>query len=280
MEPPGLARGFRFRLPPLLRPTRRWQTSGMFASGLKSKPIQSILLIDDDEVSREVTATLLTMTGLAVDASASGEAAVAALDGGAKPELILMDAQMPGLHGLELMAMLRQRTLAPIAMISGSYPAKELIEAADALLLKPFSLDDLKKTMQELQAKRPQIRACGKDQNAPAPVLRRETLAQFRAVMPEAGVRQLYRAIVDDLRRRAILLETALAANNQPEIRRIGHAIKGGCAMAGAVQAAQLGARIEEYPSGYQVDNGRNPLSDLHDAAEQLERILEVEFPA
>lgn len=252
----------------------------MFSTGSKINQMQSILLIDDDAVSREVTATLLTITGLNIETSENGAAAVAALDNGSKPELILMDAQMPGVHGLELMTLLRQRSAAPIVIISGSYPEKALAEAADAILLKPFSLANLQKTMRELNAKRPNANLSEKAQGGATPVLRREILKQFRAVMPEAGVRQLYRAIVDDLRRRAQLLETALNAGNQPEIRRIGHAIKGGCAMAGAAQAAQLGAWLEEYPLGYQLDNDRNPSRDLRDAAEQLERILEDEFPA
>ena len=69
-----------------------------------------------------------------------------------------------------------------------------------------------------------------------------ETLAQLREMMPEAAVRQIYAAIVADLARRIAALETAIANRDAAEIRRIGHAIKGGCGMAGALQAARLGA--------------------------------------
>ena len=41
-------------------------------------------------------------------------------------------------------------------------------------------------------------------------------------------------------------LEAAIAKGDDNEVRRIGHAIKGGCGMAGAIQAARIGALFEE----------------------------------
>ena len=78
-----------------------------------------------------------------------------------------------------------------------------------------------------------------------SPVVKAETLAQLRSLMSEAAVRQIYAAIVADLSKRTAAIETAMAARDAREIRRIGHAIKGGCSMAGATQAAALGALIE-----------------------------------
>ncbi len=67
-------------------------------------------------------------------------------------------------------------------------------------------------------------------------------LAQFRQMMPEAMVREIYAAVVADLNKRKAALETAIGRHDAVEVRRIGHTIKGGCGMAGAQQAARLGA--------------------------------------
>ena len=110
-----------------------------------------------------------------------------------------------------------------------------------------------------------------------------ETLAQLRDMMPEAAVRQIYAAIVADLAPASTALEAALASGDPAEVRRIGHAIKGGCGMAGALQAARLGARLEAVlrdPESNQLDNSATLLTDLRAAARNLERMLEAEFPA
>ncbi|MGB7266676.1 MAG: Hpt domain-containing protein, partial [Terracidiphilus sp.] len=95
--------------------------------------------------------------------------------------------------------------------------------------------------------------------------------------------RQIYAAVVADLSRRIEALAGAIEHRDFAEIRRIGHAIKGGCGMAGAVQAAHLGALLEAAPGSphdNQLDNSATLLRDLRTAAQGLERMLEAELPA
>ena len=78
-------------------------------------------------------------------------------------------------------------------------------------------------------------------------------------------------------------LDGAIAKGDAAEIRRIGHAIKGGCGMAGALQAARLGALLEAAPlspQDNQLDNSATLLRDLRAAAQGLERMLDAELPA
>ena len=87
------------------------------------RSLPTLLLIDDDMVSREVTATVLTMNGYPVHTAVDGAEALKMLTGGdCAPEVILMDAQMPGLSGTRLIAELRTRTKAKIVAVSGSNP--------------------------------------------------------------------------------------------------------------------------------------------------------------
>jgi len=242
-----------------------------------------VLLIDDDMVSREVTATLLIMTGYTVHTADSGTAALEMLGGGTgkqgsvrnrkaafQPEAILLDAQMPGLSGTRLIAKLRARTQARIYIISGSCPSGDLAAAADGFLLKPFDADSLR-VLLKAEHVVSQI-----DHSEAA--ISAATLAQFRKLMPESAVRQIYVTVVDDLSRRIEALGAAIAKGDAAEVRRIGHAIKGGCGMAGALQAARLGALLESGDN--QLDNSAALLPDLRAAARNLERILDSELPA
>lgn len=241
--------------------------------------LPTVLLIDDDLVSREVAATLLTLSGYTVHTVVDGASAVERLAAGTVlPDVILMDAQMPGLSGTQLIAELRARSRALLYVISGSGPAEEIAAAADGVLLKPFDAEALGKLLE------------GADSyQAPSfldpqePVVNVQLLAQLRRMMPESGVRQIYDAVVKDLTQRIVALGTAVGQGDLAAVRRIGHAIKGGCAMAGAQQAARLGALLETIPGdteSNQLDNSAALLRDLRAATEALERMLKDELPA
>jgi CheY-like chemotaxis protein len=258
-----------------------------------------VLLIDDDLVSREVTATVLTMNGYTVHTAEDGPAALVLLTAAEdrprtvrpeslrpdplRPDVILMDSQMPGLSGTQLIGELRARSSARIYVVSGSNPPAELTAAADGFLLKPFSADAFHKL---LEGDKPEAAATPVNTDylwANEPVVSPETLAQLRKLMSEAGVRQIYQVVVTDLARRIDALAAAMAKGDGAEVRRIGHAIKGGCGMAGALQAARLGALLESWhnTSGdNQLDNSAVLLSDLRSATQRLQNMLDAEMPA
>ena len=186
----------------------------------------------------------------------------------------MLDTQLPGLSGPELIAKLRQLGQDEIILISGTTPSDELIAAADGFLLKPFGPEDLHKLLSQHNPKIDQPETADAEELVINPI----TLAQFRQLMTETTVREIYNAVVTDLHKRLAALEKAIATGNKDEVRRIGHAIKGGCGMAGAMQAAKLGALLES--SSDQLDNCKEALQELYSATERLERMLEKEFPA
>lgn len=230
-----------------------------------------VLLIDDNPVSRELTATLLILRGYPVHTAADGSASLEMLTSARiQPGVVLIDAQASGLNGLDLILKLRQITPAEIYFISGSDLQDDIKAAADGILPKPFSPDALEPLRQN---RTPQPAGA----EPPLQVIIPETLAQFRQMMPEKAVREVYFAVAADLRKQCAALEAAIASGNFSEIRRIGHSIKGGCGMAGAAQVSRIGARIETESN--QLDNLASLLQDLVAATRALESMLEHEFP-
>jgi CheY-like chemotaxis protein len=237
--------------------------------------LPTLLLIDDDLVSREVTATILTLDGYTVHTANEGSEALEMLTNGVcKPQAILMDAQMPGLSGVALIGELRACTKAHIYAISGSVVPDEVAAAADGFLLKPFGSEALRKLMEGAPAA--PSRSMPSRLELDDPVINPETLTQFHGMMSPDAVREIYTAVITDLEHRIRALEEAIAQDNDVEIRRLGHAVKGGCGMAGAVQAARLGALFEETPEGNQLDNRLALLGDLRVATDNLKRMLDA----
>jgi CheY-like chemotaxis protein len=275
--------------------------SGMVDSGMvdltSPRDLPTVMLIDDDMVSREVLATILTMGGYPIYTAEEGAAAIEMLVGGeCVPAVVLMDAQMPGLNGTALIEKLRASSRASIFLISGSQPPDEMVAAADGFLMKPFGPETLKALLEKREATLSEGTPNGLEAGgleAGERIINPDTLAQLREMMPASAVHQLYQAIVADLARRMTALEAAIAQNDGAEVRRIGHAIKGGCGMAGAIQAARLGGLLEDGLLEQRELDGRNGvnginhlgdstsiLRDLRAAARNLERMLRVEFPA
>lgn len=245
--------------------------------------LPTVLLVDDDLVSREVAATVLTLSGYTVYTAESGEGALDRIgEKSCNPAVILIDAQMPGLGGKELIKALRAQTRATVIVVSGSRPPEEVMRAADGFLLKPFDAVALESALEKPNgasraAARHQARVADRD-----PILSPETLAQLRSLMSEEGIREVYTSVTTDLEKRMIELERAIASRDMAAVRRIGHAIKGGCGMAGALQAARLGAMLEalpDEPGDNHLDNSTEILKNLRSATRNLERILTSELP-
>jgi CheY-like chemotaxis protein len=111
----------------------------------QSKPLR-VLIVDDDAMSRELLAVLLEGEGYAVECAESGETALALLHRGDRaPDLVLVDAQMPGLTGTRLAGKLRRACASTTLLLamSGSRPPEEALSRFDGFLLKPFKMKEV-----------------------------------------------------------------------------------------------------------------------------------------
>jgi two-component system response regulator AtoC len=107
----------------------------------------TVLVIDDDPGIREYLETLATRQGYGVYTAADGESALADLDR-TQPDLITLDAVLPGMDGLETLRLIKQRMPeVPVIMLSGHGQARTIVEAmrlgASDFLRKPFEVEEL-----------------------------------------------------------------------------------------------------------------------------------------
>jgi two-component system response regulator AtoC len=107
-----------------------------------------LLVIDDDKSFRGYLETLLQSMGYRVTSFASGEEAIAALEGGLTPSLIILDIIMEGLSGLEVLKRVRQiNEDVPVVMLTGVDHTQTIVEAmrlgASDYLVKPFELEEI-----------------------------------------------------------------------------------------------------------------------------------------
>lgn len=113
-----------------------------------------ILLVEDNPEMRMMLCDLLEWGGHSVTAERSGEDALAALAGGAQPDVIISDLKMPGMDGLALLHHVRQNqewAHIPFIMMSGNLTDSHLDHAPslgiDGLLPKPFDLETLNRIL-------------------------------------------------------------------------------------------------------------------------------------
>lgn len=109
-----------------------------------------ILVIDDNELVRASTRTILESEGYAVDEAADGDIGLVRATSSA-PDLILTDIVMPNKEGIEMIRDLRgQGYRGPIIAMSGGgrLDATEILDlagklGADACIAKPFKKAEL-----------------------------------------------------------------------------------------------------------------------------------------
>jgi PAS domain S-box-containing protein len=114
-----------------------------------------ILLVDDDEPVREVTANMLRTIGGEVIERGSGAAALELILAGERFDLMVVDFAMPGMNGAELVAAVETRRPGLPALFVTGYADLTAIAgvSADRIVQKPFQGDELQRKTARLLAK-------------------------------------------------------------------------------------------------------------------------------
>ena len=114
-------------------------------------PPRRILLVDDDSGIRQLYADVLVRSGYRVDTAEDGASGWRALNT-SRYDLLITDNTMPRVTGLDLIKKLRSEDMTlSVILASGTVPTEELNRCPwlqlDAVLPKPFSIDELLETV-------------------------------------------------------------------------------------------------------------------------------------
>lgn len=121
-------------------------------------PVKTILVAEDDPASRELLAEILRGSGFTVVEAMDGAEAVECCQR-SRPDLILLDIQMPKLTGFQVLSLLRshfpQTTLPIVAVTAHAMRGdreKALEAGFDGYFTKPIEVAQLRQRVMELLA--------------------------------------------------------------------------------------------------------------------------------
>jgi CheY-like chemotaxis protein len=227
-----------------------------------------VLIVDDDELSREVLTLLAEGAGYEVRSADSGDEALALLQRATwLPEVIMTDIQMPGTSGDELARQLRKicglktRVLA----MSGSELEAGMAGVFDGFLLKPFTMETLAGAIANGLAQGDDGALDDKS------ILDEMVYEKFAVSMRPSRLNQLYSLCLKDSETRIDRMRQAASSGDDAAYRKEAHAIKGGCGMVGAVELQRLATSMEERGL---CDDDVATLDEFMVSLERLRRIL------
>lgn len=106
----------------------------------------NILVVDDEPQIRRVLRSTLSFRGYVIREAASGEDALEMVRK-EKPDLVLLDVNLPGMSGIETCRELRAWSDLPIIMLTVRSAERDKVVALDAgaddYVTKPFSMEEL-----------------------------------------------------------------------------------------------------------------------------------------
>ncbi|GGA01675.1 hypothetical protein GCM10011408_23770 [Dyella caseinilytica] len=215
-----------------------------------AKQRRTVLLVDDNEVNRELIQQQLETLGYMVDTAEDGLAALRLWQDG-RYEMVLTDINMPNMNGYALTQRLRaQGVTVPIVAVTATALASEKVHCKQAgindLLLKPLSLERLGEAMvHHLRAEAPSTGSCVK------PAWAGKYPEKVSRIFVESGTRDLH-----------AILAAARAQDQEAMLARI-HSMKGALLMLGEKDAATQCASLEKHIDAEGIDAALSSLEQL-----------------
>jgi two-component system KDP operon response regulator KdpE len=106
----------------------------------------NILVVDDEPQIRRVMRSTLSAQGYVIVEAKSGEEAIESVRK-ERPDLVLLDMNMPGIGGIEACREIRRASDAPIIMLTVRNAERDKVAALDAgaddYVVKPFGIEEL-----------------------------------------------------------------------------------------------------------------------------------------
>jgi DNA-binding response OmpR family regulator len=111
-----------------------------------SEKATTVLAVDDEEYIRQLFQRILEDAGYRVVLASSGQEAIDKVSAG-DVDLVLLDIIMPGMDGMQVLELIREKSDVPIIMVTGigdlNSLSTSLVLGADDYIKKPFRSKEL-----------------------------------------------------------------------------------------------------------------------------------------
>jgi signal transduction histidine kinase/CheY-like chemotaxis protein len=252
-------------------------------SELTSPPEKAlrILVADDNETIRELAVELLRGRGHSVTGVADGRAALSAMDR-AKPDVVLLDQEMPHMNGAETARAIREREKsggkrATIIALSGGALAEDkrraLDAGMDAFLAKPFDRGALFQVVET-----PVRDSLAASSGEIAPLMEKGTDLRTYLQRVTGGSKKLLRSLISsflaDAPGKLAAIERAIAREDADALAARAHSLKGAIAIFNAQRSGSAARNLEMMGRARRLQVAGEEVRTLKDDLARLEREL------
>jgi signal transduction histidine kinase/CheY-like chemotaxis protein/HPt (histidine-containing phosphotransfer) domain-containing protein len=245
-----------------------------------------ILVADDNETIRELAVELLRARGHSVTGVADGRAALGAMDR-AKPDVILLDQEMPHMNGVETARAIREKEKsggkrATIIALSGGALAEDkrraLDAGMDAFLAKPFDRGALFQIVET-----PARTSLAASSGEIAPLAETETDLRAHLQRVTGGSEKLLRSLISsflaDAPGKLSAIERAVAGEDADALASSAHSLKGAIAIFNAQRSVSAARNLEGLGRARRLQGAGEEVRALKEDLARLERELRALLP-
>jgi signal transduction histidine kinase/CheY-like chemotaxis protein/HPt (histidine-containing phosphotransfer) domain-containing protein len=212
-----------------------------------------VLVAEDNEVNLYLVVAILERLGHSVVAVGNGREAVEAAQSDTF-DLVMMDVQMPVANGIDATRAIRalpgpMSTVPILAVTANVLPEQQALYEQVGFtgwVPKPLTLEHVERAIASVLP----------ESGVAAPMVVEEVvddtalfddalIEQYRSVIGDDGSNEMVTLFVATLAERRVELRSAVAAQANDEVRRLGHAVKGMAAAVGAVRLSRTGERMQ-----------------------------------
>ena len=105
-----------------------------------------VMVVDDDQDLAEMLSIVLNGAGMEVDLVGRGDEVMDVFSAN-PPDLVLLDVMLPGIDGIEVCKLIREKSMVPIVMLTAKSDTQDVVlgleAGADDYMVKPFKPQEL-----------------------------------------------------------------------------------------------------------------------------------------
>ncbi|AHM59022.1 multi-sensor hybrid histidine kinase [Flammeovirgaceae bacterium 311] len=256
---------------------------------IKDSP--SILLVDDNDVNRQVARSILTKAGCMVEVAQNGFEALQKVQE-QYFDLVFMDIQMPEMDGITTTTKMRELALEkmPVIVAMTAYSMEEdrnkILEAGlDDYLSKPIKANMLIRKVQKYTDATPEAGAILEEEVAgeetkqvPQGIVAKEAVDQLLRWGGEELVQSAFQEFDVEAAEQLEASQKFLEENNFEAMGAELHSLKGSAGTLGVVQVAEIARAIEQHIKEKDYKFAAEHLPALHKAFKEYQEFFSENF--